>query len=103
MKALFSEAHAIVNKYRPHQARETLIHMMEEQVERCKAETRACKDACERVRGVLEQTEEGKGLIQPVLGAEEKSQSKVEKDRESKMKAEKRIWEVIEQEVGSFD
>ncbi|KAI4255039.1 MAG: hypothetical protein L6R42_006942, partial [Xanthoria sp. 1 TBL-2021] len=34
MRALLSEAHGIVNEYRPHQARETLIQMMEEQVER---------------------------------------------------------------------
>lgn len=103
MKALFSEAHAIVNEYRPHQARETVIHMMEEQVQRCEMETKANKEACERVREVLENVERGDGMVQPDLGSQDGARSKSEKDRDLKMAAEKRIWDVIEQEVGSFD
>ncbi|KAI4190383.1 MAG: hypothetical protein L6R41_000835 [Letrouitia leprolyta] len=104
MRALFSEAHAIVNEYRPHQARETLIHMMEEQVERCKLETKACEEACERVREVLEQVEKGEGLLQPGTGTTEvDGQSKSRKEKDLKARTENRIWEVIEQEVGSFD
>ncbi|KAL9604633.1 MAG: hypothetical protein Q9219_000353 [cf. Caloplaca sp. 3 TL-2023] len=103
MRALFSEAHGIVNEYRPHQARETLIHMMEEQVERCKMETKTCKDACERVRGVLEKVERGDGKTQPniytMLATE---RTKPTTDQDSIMAVEKRVWDVIEQEVGSF-
>lgn len=104
MRALFSEAHAIVNEYRPHQARETLIHMMEEQVERCKMETKACKEACERVRGVLEEVEKGEGLGQPELGSMDvEKRSRSGNEGRLRIKTESRIWQMIEREVGSFD
>ncbi|KAL8715815.1 MAG: hypothetical protein Q9220_000482 [cf. Caloplaca sp. 1 TL-2023] len=98
MRALFSEAHGIVNEYRPHQARETLIFMMEEQVEKCRAETRAGEEICERVRKVVEEVEgggEGVGKVRGDGGAK--------KGGDEKMRGEKRMWEVIAEEVGSFD
>ncbi|KAL8944067.1 MAG: hypothetical protein Q9211_000732, partial [Gyalolechia sp. 1 TL-2023] len=104
MRALFSEAHAIVNEYRPHQARETLIYMMEEQVERCKMETKACEEASQRVRRVLEEVEKGERLDQLDAGtAGLEKQSKSGNEESLRMKSESRVWEVIEQEVGSFD
>ncbi|KAI4139209.1 MAG: hypothetical protein L6R39_006416 [Caloplaca ligustica] len=103
MKALFSEAHAIVNEYRPHQARETLINLMEEQMERCKAETKACREACEQVRGVLEKVEDGDGLVQPDSGVEKGDRGELGKSQDLKMVTEKKIWDVIQQEVGIFD
>ncbi|KAL8840755.1 MAG: hypothetical protein Q9170_001193 [Blastenia crenularia] len=104
MRALFSEAHAIVNEYRPHQARETLIHMMEEQVERCKSETKACKEACARVRGVLEEVEKGQGESQPEMSIMQTEESGVRgKGEKIKASTEKEVWAVIEQEVGKFD
>ncbi|KAL8943824.1 MAG: hypothetical protein Q9216_000817 [Gyalolechia sp. 2 TL-2023] len=104
MRDLFSEAHAIVNEYRPHQARETLIHMMEEQVDRCKTETKACVEACQRVQGVLEEMEKGEGSVQPGLGSIGRAKrSRNEKEGGLRERAENRVWEVIEQEVGCFD
>ncbi|KAI4118151.1 MAG: hypothetical protein LQ345_001737 [Seirophora villosa] len=103
MKAMFSEAHGIVNEYRPHQARETLIHMMEEQVERCRLETKACKEACEKVKMVLDEVENADGVVQPHLGIQEGERSKAEQKQDSRRVTEKRIWDVIEKEVGSFD
>jgi len=38
LENLFLNAHALVNEYRPHQARETVILMMEEQIERKRKE-----------------------------------------------------------------
>lgn len=104
MRALFSEAHAIVNEYRPHQARETLIHMMEEQLERSKTETKACEEACERVREVLEKVEKEEGMAQPEAGIMElKKRSQSGKKKDLRATTESRIWEAIQQEVGSFD
>lgn len=103
MKALFSEAHAIVNEYRPHQARETLIHMIEEQVERCRAETKACKEACGKVREVLQRVEKSQGTAQPNFVAEEGQRLRAENDQELRTADEKSLWEVIEDEVGEFD
>ncbi|KAL8924920.1 MAG: hypothetical protein Q9208_003803 [Pyrenodesmia sp. 3 TL-2023] len=103
MKALFSEAHAIVNEYRPHQARETLIHMIEEQIERCRTETKACKAACGKVREVLQKVERSEGTAQPNVIAEEEHRLRTEKDKDSRIADEKSLWEVIEDEVGRFD
>jgi mediator of RNA polymerase II transcription subunit 7 len=46
---LAANVHALVNEYRPHQARETLINIMQEQVDRKRAEIEAIKRMKERV------------------------------------------------------
>lgn len=92
-----------MNEYRPHQARETLIHMMEEQVERCRAETKACDEACGKVREVLRRVETSGGTAQPGLAAEDRARLGAEKQQHSRTADEKWVWEVIEDEVGKFD
>lgn len=54
MLTLVTNMHALINEYRPHQARETLIDKMEAQVERKKREIEGVHKVAERVRGVLE-------------------------------------------------
>lgn len=107
MKALFSEAHGIVNEYRPHQARETLIFMMEEQVERCRRETGEVREVCGKVRGVIEGVERGEGVqgwnCVGVKEVEKLGIGERERERKKRLVEEKRMWEVIEDEVGSFD
>ncbi|KAI4226951.1 MAG: hypothetical protein L6R36_002765 [Xanthoria steineri] len=111
MRALLSEAHGIVNEYRPHQARETLIQMMEEQVERCRAETKGCKDVCAKVRKVVEDVESREEASRKVTttGVEEE-----EEVHRPSMKSrgdealggegmEKKVWDIIEKEVGDFE
>lgn len=46
-------AHDLINQYRPHQARETLILLMEERVEKMRAEIKAIGEAKEKVAGLL--------------------------------------------------
>lgn len=57
--------HHLINEYRPHQARETLIMMMEEQVDRCQRERDENLKAKELVKGVLTTLE---GLFEAGLG-----------------------------------
>ncbi|KAK6354821.1 Mediator of RNA polymerase II transcription subunit 7 [Orbilia brochopaga] len=45
--------HQLINEYRPHQARETLISMMEEQLERSRQETEENRKACRKTRELL--------------------------------------------------
>lgn len=51
---LVCNMHALINEYRPHQARETLIRIMEEQVGRKKAEVQGIRDMHGKVEAVLE-------------------------------------------------
>ncbi|KAL9000699.1 MAG: hypothetical protein Q9169_000735 [Polycauliona sp. 2 TL-2023] len=105
MKALLSEAHGIVNEYRPHQARETLIQMMEEQVERSKAETQGCKEVCERVRKVVGDVESREALTVPnmELQGEHRPSNKCWETTSGLDATEKHVWHIIEEEIGAFE
>jgi mediator of RNA polymerase II transcription subunit 7 len=50
---LVTNMHALINEYRPHQARETLIHIMELQLERKKAEIAGIKRMSQKVTDTL--------------------------------------------------
>ncbi|KAF3207139.1 Mediator of RNA polymerase II transcription subunit 7 [Orbilia oligospora] len=45
--------HELINNYRPHQARETLISMMEEQLEKSRQETEDNRKACAKLKELL--------------------------------------------------
>jgi mediator of RNA polymerase II transcription subunit 7 len=57
LQTLMYNMHDLINQYRPHQARETLILLMEERVERMKREIRGIEDAKDKVRTVLQTLE----------------------------------------------
>lgn len=70
LRTLFINFHHLLNEYRPHQARESLILMMQDQLERSRAETEGIMRMKGEVEGVLEGLgkiglgEEGKGAAQ---------------------------------------
>ncbi|OQN98402.1 hypothetical protein B0A48_15670 [Cryoendolithus antarcticus] len=53
LRMLLYNMHELINQYRPHQARETLILMMEERVERLRGEIRDIGEARVKVEGML--------------------------------------------------
>jgi mediator of RNA polymerase II transcription subunit 7 len=46
--------HHLINEYRPHQARESLISTMQSQLDRTRAETDGIRDVKEKVERILE-------------------------------------------------
>jgi mediator of RNA polymerase II transcription subunit 7 len=58
IKNLFQNAHWLINMYRPHQARESLIAMMEAMVEDGRREMEKCERMKARIEEILEGLEE---------------------------------------------
>ncbi|KAI0437586.1 MED7-domain-containing protein [Xylaria telfairii] len=54
IRDLFINFHHLINEYRPHQARESLIALMQSQLDRTRAETNAIRDAIDHAQRVLE-------------------------------------------------
>ncbi|KAI1760031.1 MED7-domain-containing protein [Hypoxylon sp. FL1150] len=59
MRDMLINFHHLINEYRPHQARESLISMMQAQLDRTRAETNAIRDAKDKA----ERTMEGLGSL----------------------------------------
>ncbi|KAI1387942.1 MED7-domain-containing protein [Hypoxylon trugodes] len=54
LRDLFINFHHLINEYRPHQARESLISMMQAQLDRTRAETNAIRDAKDKAERIME-------------------------------------------------
>ncbi|KAG0365202.1 Mediator of RNA polymerase II transcription subunit 7 [Gamsiella multidivaricata] len=68
IRVIFINMHHMLNEYRPHQARETLRLMMEEQLSRKKKETAALKKTCADLRKRLAALRDLKQKRLPVAG-----------------------------------
>lgn len=100
MLTLVTNMHALINEYRPHQARETLIEKMEAQVERKRKEIEAVNTVAERVRGVLDEfSREAERLHKDGEGnAEEESALH---DAEAKrVGAQRHMWDTMDEILG---
>jgi mediator of RNA polymerase II transcription subunit 7 len=58
LKTIVTNMHDLINQYRPHQARETLILMLEERIEKLRGEVRAIGEAGEKMEGTFKQLRE---------------------------------------------
>ncbi|MCJ1245377.1 Mediator of RNA polymerase II transcription subunit 7 [Trapelia coarctata] len=106
LRDLLRNAHRAVNEYRPHQAREALILLMEEQVERGKREKRGIEELKAKVDEVLAGMEEGlkrEGEADGVGGGAdaEARRSGHQSTDYKKIEAEKRTWEFLREDLGS--
>ena len=54
LRTLFINVHHILNEYRPHQARESAIELMQDHLDRTRAETVAIRTQVDKARSVLE-------------------------------------------------
>lgn len=96
LRTLFINMHHLINEYRPHQARETLIVMMEEQVERCRGEVNGVREMREKVEGILEGLRRDSG-VRGLADGEEVTE--VEKKARRRSEEDRRVWEALEMEL----
>jgi mediator of RNA polymerase II transcription subunit 7 len=93
LRTLFINFHHLLNEYRPHQARESLILMMEAQLARSKAETNGIESMKSKVEGILA------GLGQVNVREETEAHKDNKKDIEDYDSA-KDVWEELHREYG---
>lgn len=101
LRDLFKNAHHAVNEYRPYQAREQLITLLESQVARARAEIRGVEDMRKKVNNVLRSIADGverDGLAKEVDSLPEKTEE--ERKADAQLDEERRVWEELELEIG---
>ena len=106
LEVLFKEIHLGINTWRPHQAREALIGMMEEQIRVLKSETERCRDGVGKAREIVEGIRKGEGgekmevlETNGVNGVDVMNGAKVVTEKERRSRREKEVWQMIENEV----
>ncbi|KAL9098983.1 MAG: hypothetical protein Q9163_005451 [Psora crenata] len=97
LERLFKELHEGINAWRPYQARETLMRMMEDQIMEIKAESQRVREGIgktkEVIEGIANSTEKDKGKKDWSF-AEEEAREKKDTERG------KNLWKLIERDVG---
>lgn len=96
LRNLFINAHHLLNLYRPHQARESLIMMMEEQLNHSREEIKQMDKVKAEVEGVLEQLQaEGRALDTSESG-DDNDQAKALKEKADEHS--RLIWDLLDKE-----
>ncbi|KAH0536237.1 hypothetical protein FGG08_006883 [Glutinoglossum americanum] len=93
LRKIFINTHHLLNEYRPHQARETLILMMEEQLERSRAETAGIKRMKEKVESILSDLASSFSGLEP---PEKQGRGPVNKTLEKHGQ----IWDALDEVLG---
>ncbi|KAF1925956.1 mediator of RNA polymerase II transcription subunit 7 [Didymella exigua CBS 183.55] len=97
---LVCNMHSLINEYRPHQARETLIRIMEEQVARKKKEIEGVKGMREKVRSALD----GFGKAVQATGEVESGETgevlKKDGQDDARKHAQRDTWDALDEVLG---
>ncbi|KAJ5172041.1 Mediator complex subunit Med7 [Penicillium capsulatum] len=96
MRNLFINAHHLLNLYRPHQARESLIMMMEEQLERSREEIKQMDKIKLDIEGMLGQLQaEGGRVTASEQSQDDPSQSKDLQQQE--IENSRLVWDLLDE------
>jgi mediator of RNA polymerase II transcription subunit 7 len=98
LKTIVTNMHDLINHYRPHQARETLILMLEERIEKMRGEIRAIGEAGEKMEGAFKQLREtGEVQTEALTNGHELVDRTVEKNVGNQEKQrQKTAWEALQ-------
>lgn len=98
LRNLFINAHHLLNLYRPHQARESLILMMEEQLDRTREEIREMDRLKDRIEQLLEQLKiDGADAFAASQVATEEKPKPVELDDKTVEEA-RQLWALVNED-----
>lgn len=106
LQNLFYNVHDLINRYRPHQARESLILMMEEQVDKVKQDIARVNEAKEKMVGLLKGIE---GLqttaadttsSEPPAKPPSSTESNTKSPEQRRLDAQRSMWDTLDSELG---
>ena len=101
LQTIMYNMHDLINQYRPHQARETLILMMEERVAGMREEMGRIEDARGKVGKLMgELRVGGEGLVKEGGGRGGEPGGKGEERGERRVERQRKAWEALEREIG---
>jgi mediator of RNA polymerase II transcription subunit 7 len=99
LKTIVTNMHDLINQYRPHQARETLILMLEERIEKLRGEVRAISEAGEKMEGAFKLLQEtGEAQAEALTNGHERVENSVNKDAGNQEKdRQKAGWDALQE------